>query len=392
MVFFYHLTNRKIMSQKAPNGDATGASEEQCMICQKTTSNLLSCCGNPLCKSCFEGITQLRDDKKKPPICPNCQKPITALIPIVPILQQDGDATGASEDEIKRIQAEKLAKKRAEIAARVAKARQEQEQMKQLVSIFSNFETALSSYVAENPRLQRIHEVRASLKRNLDDPTSTPEKFLERMDQACNEAQKEFAADWKLWQHEIACWDFNPKQLLQILEQMRKLPPGTPILSPLSGRGFLEACLQRLGLVVICNDLEKPADGFTFVDASQISQRDGLDFLRSYHAGNPDTPFAILVSWAPQKGHPGSEISEKIFRFASECPTSVGVFHISEGNQDDGNYGCTDTEEAFVVIEEHFNRLWRVNRQKPIWKKTDPSHLDIADYLSWRVPRRGSKK
>jgi hypothetical protein len=122
MVFFYHLTNRKIMSQKAPNGDATGASEEQCMICQKTTSNLLSCCGHPLCKSCFEGITQLRDDKKKPPICPKCQKPITALIPIVPILQQDGDATGASADEIKMIRD----KKRAEIAARVAKAREDQ--------------------------------------------------------------------------------------------------------------------------------------------------------------------------------------------------------------------------------------------------------------------------
>jgi hypothetical protein len=173
---------------------------------------------------------------------------------------------------------------------------------------------------------------------------------------------------------------------------MRKLPPGTPILSPLSGRGFLEACLKKLGLVVICNDINRPADGFTFVDASQMSQRDGLDFLRSYHAGNPDTPFAILVSWAPQKGHPGSEISEKIFRFASECPTSVGVFHVSEGNQDDGNYGCTDTEEAFVVIETKFDRVWRVNRKPPIWKKTDPSHADIADYLSWRIPRRGSKK
>ena len=110
---YYAKYNRKIMSQKAPNGDATttGASKERCMICPKPSSSLLSCCGNPLCKSCFEEITQLRDDKKKPPICPNCQKPITALIPIVPILQQDGDATGASEDEIKRIQAEKRAEK-----------------------------------------------------------------------------------------------------------------------------------------------------------------------------------------------------------------------------------------------------------------------------------------
>jgi hypothetical protein len=44
------------------------------------------------------------------------------------------------------------------------------------------------------------------------------------------------------------------------------------------------------------------------------------------------------------------------------------------------------------VIEAKFDRVWRVNRQRPIWKKKNPSHADIADYLSWRVPRRGSKK
>jgi hypothetical protein len=264
--------------------------------------------------------------------------------------------------------------------------------MVELFGLLSGLTTALSSSVEENPKLQRIHQVRASLKQILADSTLTPEQFLERMDRVYNEAQNEFATDCRLWQNEVSCWDFNRKQLLQILEQMRKLPPGTPILSPLCGRGFLEACLQRLGLGFICNDLEKPADGFTFVDGSQMSRGDGLDFLKSHHAEHPDTPFAILVSWAPQKGHPGSEISAKIFRFASECPTSVGVFHVSEGNQDDDNYGCTDTQEAFEVIEERFTREWKIVRQRPIWRKLNPAHADIADYLSWRVPRRGSKK
>lgn len=287
-------------------------------------------------------------------------------------------------------------KKRSVIEAKVAAARRkmeaEKEILEQFVSMFGALGTALSSCDGANPRLQRIHEARASLKQILDDPTLTPEQFLERMNQAYHEAQKEFASDCGLWQHKITCWDFNSKQLLQILEQMKKLPHGTPILSPLSGLGFLEACLQRLGLVVICNDLKMPADGFTFVDGAQMSQRDGLDFLLSHHAGHPDTQFAILVSWAPQKGHPGSEISEKIFRFASMCPTSVGVFHVSEGNQDDDNYGCTDTKEAFDVIEAKFDRVWKIFRQPPIWKKQDPSHADIADYLSWRIPRPGSKK
>ena len=273
-----------------------------------------------------------------------------------------------------------------------ANAQAAQAAMADLLRLFGALGTALSSCEAANPRLQRIHEVRASLKHILEDLTLTREQFLQKMNQAYNEAQKEFAEDWELWQHEISCWDFNPKQLLQILEQMKKLPPGTPILSPLCGRGFFEACLQRLGLVVIYNDIEKPADGFTFVDGAQMSRGDGLDFLQSYHAEHPDTLFAILVSWAPQKGHPGSEISEKIFKFASECPTSVGVFHVSEGNQDDDNYGCTDTKEAFDVIEAKFDRVWKIARQRPIWKKKDPSHADIADYLSWRVPRRGSKK
>lgn len=286
--------------------------------------------------------------------------------------------------------------KRAEIEAKVAAARKkmeaEKEMLEQFVSMFGALGTALSSCSAANPRLPAIHDVRASLKRILDDQTLTSEQFFERMNQVYNDTQTEFATDCGLWQHEVSCWDFNIKQLQGIFKEMKILPSGTPILSPLAGRGFLEACLQRLGLVVISNDIEKPDDGFTFVDVEQMSCGNGLEFLRSYQAKHPDTQFAILVSWAPQKGHLGSEISEKIFRFASDCPTSVGVFHVSEGNQDDGNYGCTDTEEAFAVIEAKFTRVWKIPRQRPIWKKTDPSHADIADYLSWRVPRRGSKK
>ncbi len=99
------MTNRKIMSQKAPNGDATGASEEQCMICKESSSFLLSCCGHPLCKSCFDSIKKHHHGRKEPTTCPNCQKLITALLP-------NGDATRAE--------------KRAAIAARVTKAREEQ--------------------------------------------------------------------------------------------------------------------------------------------------------------------------------------------------------------------------------------------------------------------------
>lgn len=266
-------------------------------------------------------------------------------------------------------------------------------ELAELFGLFSQLKTAVLSPSEEwSGQLLRIREVSRIFLQILADPTLTQDQFFAKMSEAYNAAQKEFETDCGFWQRHVSCWDFNLKQLLQIQEEMRKLPPGTPILSPLSGRGFFEACLKKLGLVVICNDIQIESDRLIFVDASQMSHGDGHDFLQSYHAEHPDTPFAILVSWAPQKGHPGSEISAKIFKFASECPTSVGVFHVSEGNQDDGNYGCTDTEEAFEVIEAKFNRPWKIARQKPIWKKTNPSHADIADYLSWRVPRHGSKK
>jgi hypothetical protein len=96
------------------NSDSTGASEEL-MICQKQSFGLLSCCGYPLCGGCFDTIKKLCGDDTKPPICPNCQKLIMALFPIIPILKSDGDATRASDEEVKRLRAERVAKARAEI-------------------------------------------------------------------------------------------------------------------------------------------------------------------------------------------------------------------------------------------------------------------------------------
>ena len=47
--------------------------------------------------------------------------------------------------------------------------------MADLLRLFGALGTALSSCEAANPRLQRIHEIRASLKQILDDHTLTPE-------------------------------------------------------------------------------------------------------------------------------------------------------------------------------------------------------------------------
>lgn len=94
---------------EATNGHESGH-ESGCKICQDSTSNLLSCCGNPLCSNCFRLINQQSDGETKSPSCPLCRQPIGQLCPIVPL----------SKEQIR-------AMKRAEIAAQVALARQKEE-------------------------------------------------------------------------------------------------------------------------------------------------------------------------------------------------------------------------------------------------------------------------
>jgi len=378
------------MSQKAPNGDATGASKEQerctmqmCMICREPTSSLLSCCGHPQCKSCFEKITQLHETK--PPICPNCQMPIPAFLP-------NGDATGASEEEIKRL---RRAEKRAEIATRVAKAREDQVDqalMEQFVSMFvqgAKSVTQKFEEIGKNP--QKVSKgtqgaIFREFRNLLKKPWASLAEFCQEFGQTFRDFQSEFAEGSSPWQHLVGCWDFQATHLLAIKEWYDTLPKGTVLLDPSAGKGLLAACLKVFGIPVVCNDIESQESPFV----TDMSIMDGIQFLESYIAANPETPVAIVLSWAPQKGHPGEHFSEAIFRFAHATRNVLAVIHISEGwmgGVPGGRVGCTDTVDALVFKADNFQTILDLPREYPPQWSYDGG-MPIDDHLTINVPKR----
>ena len=357
--------------------DGSDKESNKCMICQESSSTVSSCCGHPLCKSCFEGT--------KPSICPNCIKPITAL---VPILQPGGDATGASE-------AEKRAKKRAEIEARVAKARKEQAAqalMEQFVSMFGQGENSMPETFKERQKTrQKIPKgtqgaISCAFRNLLARPWESPEKFCQEFGQTFNDFQSEFVEGSGPWQHLVGCWDFQATHLYAIKEWYDTLPKGTVLLDPCAGKGLLAACLKVFGIPVVCNDIESQESPFV----TGMSTMDGIQFLELYIAANPETPVAFVLSWLPQRGHPGEHLSEAILRLAHSTRNVLAVIHISEGwmgGVPGGQIGCTDTVEALVFKAEHFQTILDLPREyPPQWVKNDG--IPIQDHLTINVPKR----
>jgi hypothetical protein len=157
-------------------------------------------------------------------------------------------------------------------------------------------------------------------------------------------------------------------------------------MDPCAGKGLLAACLKVFGIPVVCNDIESQESPFV----TGMSTMDGIQFLESYIAANPETPVAIVLSWAPQKGHPGEHFSEAIFRFAHATRNVLAVIHISEGwmgGVPGGRVGCTDTVEALVFKADNFQTILDLPREYPApWVKNDG--IPIQDRLTINVPKR----
>jgi hypothetical protein len=199
------------------------------------------------------------------------------------------------------------------------------------------------------------------------------------------EYQSEFAEGPGPWQNLVECWDFQPSHPLAIKEWCDTLQKGTVLLDPCAGKELLAACLKVFGIPVVCNDIE--SQDFKFVP--EISIMDGIDFLNSYIAANPETPVVIVLSWAPQKGHQGEHISETIFRFAHATGNVQAVIHISEGWMGGvpERIGCIDTVEALKFKAEHFQTILDLPREyHPQWKHD--AGMPIDDHLTINVPKR----
>jgi hypothetical protein len=142
-----------------------------------------------------------------------------------------------------------------------------------------------------------------------------------------------------------------------------------------------------MGIPVVINDFEEQDFSFS---SGETSRMDGRVFISNFIARNPGVPVAVLISWAPQEGHDGSDLSRGLFQLANEIDTVQGVIHISEGRLDrrpGGMIGCTDTEEALDYKEANFTDVvFREREYPPQWKIG--RLMPIKDALSISVPNR----
>ena len=234
-----------------------------------------------------------------------------------------------------------------------------------------------------------LTHIREHLKRLLWNNGLTLEEALKKVLVFYYLSQRKFVSDNHIWQKWISCWDYNLRQLCAIFAYMKRLPPGTIILSPIAGNCLLEAVLERMGFTVISNDI-KP-NGFTFHSpGTTVTHKDGLHFLQDFVKENPGHPFVLLMSWAPQaeafdlfstgqksSAKDCSSISVQVMEFAAKKSHNCQcVFHISEGRG-----GCTDVNATFDVIDSYFREIWRIGRYPSFYEKPK-IHNPINDQLS----------
>lgn len=228
-------------------------------------------------------------------------------------------------------------------------------------------------------KIKILENLRNQFKKIFSSRELTLEEVLQKIFWLYFLTQRKYANCINVWTKYISYWDFNIRHICAIVQQMRKLPKGAIILSPIAGNCFLEAILERLGFQVLANDIKNR--GFTFMTAP-ISHMDGMAFVSQFVAANPSVPFALLMSWAPMIGHDTPEIGTHLMQFAATTTACQCVFHISEGRG-----GCTDVAATFDVIDRHFREVWRFERY-PSFYETISIHEPLHDALSCLVPVR----
>ena len=231
----------------------------------------------------------------------------------------------------------------------------------------------------EAEKTKHLLRLRDHLKKIISNSELTDEDFLRKLFWLYYLNQRHFPNSNSVWGKYISYWDFNFRHICAIVQQMRKLPHGTIILSPIAGNCFLEAILERLGFRVLANDI-KDRD-FTFMTAP-ISHMDGMAFVSQFVAANSGVPFVLLMSWAPMIGHDTPEIGTHLMQFAATTTACQCVFHISEGRG-----GCTDVKETFDVIDRNFREVWQFGRYPSLFD-TISMFQPLRDALFCLVPVR----
>ena len=213
----------------------------------------------------------------------------------------------------------------------------------------------------EAEKAKHLMRLREHLKKIISNQSLTNEEVLRKLFWLYYLNQRHFRNSKSVWGKYMSYWDFNFHHICAIVQQMRKFPQETIILSPIAGNCFLEAILERLGYRVLANDIKER--DFTFMTAP-ISRMDGMAFVSSFMSTNPSVPFVLLMSWAPPMiGHDTPEIGTNLMQFAARTTSCQCVFHISEGRG-----GCTDVEETFNVIDRSFREVWQFGRYPSLFE------------------------
>ena len=231
----------------------------------------------------------------------------------------------------------------------------------------------------EASKKEILVRLRVHLKKILSSDKLTVEEVLQKLFWLYYLQQRKFARSNHIWSNHISYWDFNIRHICAIVQQMRKLPQNTIILSPIAGNCFLEAILERLGFRILANDIKDRE--FSFMTAP-ISRMDGMAFISQFVSENPDVPFVLLMSWAPMDGHECPEIGTQLIQFAATTTECQCVFHISEGRG-----GCTDISATFDVIDSNFREVWRFERYASFYENINML-MPLHDALSCLVPMK----
>ena len=213
----------------------------------------------------------------------------------------------------------------------------------------------------------------------------SPDKFSIQMFNLYREYQDEHREARCSWQNEFSYWDPSPMQIDAIKDWTDSLPKSTIFVSPASGKGLFEACIQvSVGISVRCNDLKKQERSFV----SEIQQMDAIDFLNQ--TAEEEEPIAIIASWLPGKRDANSKLSEEIFRWAHDPRNNVvAIIHISEVHDTPTGkmVACTDTVAAVNFKQANFTTMVELPREYPApWE----SHygLPINDSLTIVIPNK----
>lgn len=214
---------------------------------------------------------------------------------------------------------------------------------------------------------------------------SDSENFGVQISSTYRDFQEEFTKARDAWQQHFSFYDPSPIHFEEIKHWIDSLPEETIFVSPASGKGLFEACIQVSSRISIrCNDIHKQERPFV----AEMQQMDAIDFLNQ--VADEEKPIVVIASWLPGKRDANSNLSERIFKWAHDTRNKVvGVIHVSEIHDEPHEtlVASTDTVAALRFKQANFTTVVEIPRENPSLWMSD-YRIPINDSLTIVVPNK----